>query len=85
MPQPTMRKLFLAEISTENGYRNKVWSRIFDRATNTYTFVDHEHVRRYKILDSLGDMLDLMTDAEVNFFFERVERKRAEKPPEPLF
>ena len=81
----TLRRKFITEINTENGFRNKVWQRIFDRGTNTYTFVDHEHVRRYRVLDSLGEMLEHMTDAEVNFFHERVERARAQTPPETLF
>ena len=85
MPQPTLRRKFLDEINKELSMRAKVWQRVCDREANKYIFVDHEHQRRYDILKSLGDMLDLMTDPELNKIFERVERARAQTPPETLF
>ena len=85
MSQPTIRKKFISELNTELGMRRKVWEKTTDHQTKKITFVDMEHQRRYDILALLGEVLELMTDAEVNKFYERVERARAQTPPEPLF
>lgn len=85
MSQLTIRKKFISEVNTELGMRRQVWQKITDAATKTFIFVDREHQRRYDILVLLGEVLGQMTDAEVNLFYERVERARAQTPPELLF
>lgn len=85
MSQPTIRKKFISEINTELEMRRKVWHGIIDRNTNKVTFASLDHERRYNILALLGEVLEQMTDAEVNKFYERVERARSQTPPEPLF
>lgn len=75
----TQRSKFLAELKKELGKRVQVWKGTVIEKENKVSFVSLEHERRYKELAQLRQMVEHMTDAEVNRFVERA--KTAIQPP----
>lgn len=70
------RKTFIAEIDKELGFRRGVWQKVWGTVDR---FSDLEQQRRYDVMVSLKEMLNSMTDREVEEMLQRIERRKAEQ------
>ena len=73
----TTRKVASKELLTELGMRAKVWKRVPGTADR---FMDMRQQQRYDIMDTIYEVLEIMTDAEWNQFIHRIatEEKAAQ-------
>lgn len=80
-----IRKVFIEALQVELDNLIKSNRKISDQSRKGFTFVDLAIDRRHENLSKLQKMLSLLSDAEVNKLYERVERDDAQVPPQSLF
>lgn len=70
------RRTFISELEQEAMMRRKVWPRVWGTSDK---FSEPDKQKRYDTLQNLISMLNVMTDKEVELYFQRIERGEQDK------